>query len=471
MDGFSNEMQGRIHGILSDLVFESHNLDGFPDAERHMAKIRAVAGPYIEGMTPTVVVPSMLVFQVNGNWNTHQVNMVGIDRQTHAKVSDFGKFLQHPANREQLSFDLRERGYDTLDHQLGDKAKPRERMQYAGWDYRRAWARYQAEMQAHQAADAQMQGEGQPPAAQVSDPFPLAEAPVAEEFDPGKEQHTGLVMGIALASFRVHDGTDRFLVLPGDDVKVTLPTAGVPPKAASDNFTIVDFYESKMSEYDANMVFVPIEKLQRMRGMFDEATGIGNVTHIQIKLRAGADGSMVRDKLRAAFPAEMYGIYTWRDKQGPLLAAVNLETAILNVLLFMIIAVAGFGILAIFFMIVVEKTKDIGVLKSLGAPSRGIMGIFLSYGLSLGIVGSGVGMVIGLAFVANINEIADALAWVTGHEVFDPTIYYFQEIPAIVKPFTVFWIVVGAMLIAVVASVLPARRAARLHPVEALRHQ
>ena len=89
----------------------------------------------------------------------------------------------------------------------------------------------------------------------------------------------------------------------------------------------------------------------------------------------------------------MYGVYTWRDKQGALLAAVQMETAILNVLLFLIIAVAGFGILAIFYMIVVEKTRDIGILKSLGASGRGVMGIFLAYGLSLGLVGSGVGMV------------------------------------------------------------------------------
>ena len=97
-----------------------------------------------------------------------------------------------------------------------------------------------------------------------------------------------------------------------------------------------------------------------------------------------------------------------------------METTILNVLLFMIIAVAGFGILAIFYMIVVEKTRDIGILKSLGASGTGVMGIFLSYGLSLGIVGSGVGMVIGLLFVRYINEIAAGLGWITGRPVFDP---------------------------------------------------
>ncbi len=148
-----------------------------------------------------------------------------------------------------------------------------------------------------------------------------------------------------------------------------------------------------------------------------------------------------------------------------------METAILNVLLFLIIAVAGFGILAIFYMIVVEKTRDIGILKSLGAPGRGVMGIFLTYGLSLGLVGSGVGMVLGLLFVRYINQIADLLGWITGRPLFNPEIYYFYKIPTIISPRTIACIVAGALAIAVLASVLPARRAARLHPVEALRYE
>ena len=148
--------------------------------------------------------------------------------------------------------------------------------------------------------------------------------------------------------------------------------------------------------------------------------------------------------------------------QSPLLAAVQMETTLLNILLFLIIAVAGFGILATFFMIVVEKTRDIGILKSLGAPSRGVMNIFLSYGLSLGIVGSGVGTILGLMFVWNINRIAKLIELTTGHEVFDPTVYYFSQIPTIVDPLTVCWVILGSMAIAVAASVLPRdpRRAA-----------
>jgi len=289
--------------------------------------------------------------------------------------------------------------------------------------------------------------------------------------DPATEQFTGVVPGIGLASFRDSKAVDRFLVLPGDDVKITFPTAGTPPKAVSDTFTVVDFYESKMSEYDSNFVFVPIAALQRMRGMIDPQSGLSSVNSIQIKLAAGADLDQVRDRLRKAFPADLYAVATWRDKQGPLLAAVDMEMAVLNILLFMIIAVAGFGILAIFFMIVVEKTRDIGILKSLGAQASGIAGIFLGYGLFLGIVGAGAGLALGLAIALNINTIRLGVEWCTGQRVFDPSIYYFFKIPTIIDPTTITWIVAGAIGIAVASSVLPALRAARLQPVEALRHE
>jgi lipoprotein-releasing system permease protein len=205
--------------------------------------------------------------------------------------------------------------------------------------------------------------------------------------------------------------------------------------------------------------------------MIDPATGVANFNTIRIKLKPGVDLDMVRDLLREKFPPQVYAINTWRDKQGALLAAVQMETVVLNVLLFMIILVAGFGILATFFMIVVEKTRDIGVLKSLGAPASGILGIFLGYGLTLGVFGAGVGVAIGLSIVRHIDDIGNAISRLTGHPVFDPSIYFFSHIPTVIEPLTVALIVIGAVLIALVASILPACRAAWLHPVKALRYE
>ncbi len=496
MAGFSHEMQNRIHGILADVVFESRNLEGFPDAEGHMARIRELAGNYIAGMTPTVAVPGQLAYRVDDHWHTRHVTFIGVDRETYGQVSDFSRYLQHPANHEQLSFDLHDGGYG--DPSADDAAN--RVLQDSGWPHRRRVA-----ARAKQAGKPRLEGlpsnvprqpkPPKPPETLVHDGFryhrarPLVDAESAADvaaarptnpflkgdveppFDPARDTHEGVVLGIGLSSVQGQGGDEEFLVLPGDDVKITVPTAGRPPKAESATFTVVDFYESGMSEYDENFIFVPLERLQQMRGMRDPTTQLASVTSIQIKLHDEADGETVRKLLREAFPPAYYSVETWRDKRGPLLAAVQMQTLVLNILLFLIIAVAGFGILATFCLIVAEKKRDIGILKSLGARSVGIMAIFLSYGFSLGIVGSGVGVAIGLVFVANINRIADVLARLTGRDVFDPSIYYFQEIPTIVEPVTVVIILAIVMWIAILASIVPAFLAARLHPVEALRHE
>lgn len=614
MSGFTTEMQKRIHGILSDVVLEARSLNGFPNPEWHMERIRAVAGPLVAGMTPTVVVPAMLSFQIGDEWITRQVQLIGVDPDTHAQVSDFAKYLQHPLHRAgKIDFRLRDGGYDTYDHQSLHGGPDRQAMAIAGWEYRRrvaAFRRIQRQIQesyragrgrplapggeadysvnefpqpaeekpaASEKAPAvgplggeearrfgtetletlstgefglvfnplrQPDGSGmiapsqrrfeflpspgpenspaptdQAPAttasaiaaepspapssgtsgqvgpvaadpfalpfaptedAAVDDPFLAHRMPEGKTFDMATEQHTGAVLGIALACDRHVDATgrvrDRFFLLPGDDVILSFPNAADPSRGGRltvihDTFTIVDFYESKMAEYDASFVFVPLAALQEKRGMFDRATGVRYVNAIQIRLRPGVDPAKVRDQLQAAFPPDLYVVSTWQDKQSALLAAVRMETAILNVLLFLIIAVAGFGILAIFLMIVVEKTKDIGILKSLGASAWGVQAIFLGYGLALGLVGSGMGLILGLVFVHYINEIADFLGRLTGRPLFDPEIYYFYRIPTIVEPATVAWIVSGAIAIAVLASVVPALRAARLDPVQALRYE
>ncbi len=526
MSGFRTEMYERLHGILSDVVVASHGLDGIDDAQQVTSQISEILGDDLAGITTTVHVPAVLSYRVFDQWETRQVNLIGIDDATYASVSDFSKFLLNSGNREQLSFLLRDGGFD-------------ERIQQSGWGYRR-WRiqtrrNYEQAMQiqqrqreaandanialashevvdagpgslavghavgravghadehaGHSAENCPHCGEslltsetatdvggpdgfaGPPGFAGMEDPT-LADEQAADTFDPMIQQHPGLVLGIAISNIR-HNDEDYFLCRPGDDVQLTFPSAGAPPTAVNSTFTVVDFYESKMSEYDSTFAFCPLSRLQELRGMIDRESGKAAVTSIQMRLTEGSNLAAARDKLRAAFPVEQYRyrIETWKDMQGPLLAAVQWETTILNILLFLIIGVAGFGIFATFFMIVVEKTKDIGILKSLGAPSGGIMSIFLSYGFALGIVGSGVGAVLGVLFVININTIAGWIERLTGQEVFDPSVYYFHEIPTILSPITIAWIVFGAMVIALLASVMPALRAARMHPVEALRYE
>ncbi|MFM2011734.1 MAG: Lipoprotein-releasing system transrane protein LolE [Planctomycetota bacterium] len=496
MDGFTTTMQDRMHGILSDIVLETRSQTGITQPKWYEERIRARLGDQVSGVTTIVALPAMMTFQRNGNSHTQQVNLIGIDQKTFASVSDFSKYLLHPENREQLDFLLKSSGY----------APDRDRMQPSGWEYRAPMARYQKVVEQRQrnakeleqqrfdqlqqkiqeekaknelANESGQESQADPVASLIAGPgIQIANnAQQISQFDPEKEQRTGIVLGINLGSIRGRepDGTveDFFFLRPGDDVQVTFPNAGTPPRGIDESFTIVDFYESKMSEYDSTFAFVPLEKLQHSRGMIDPQTGIGSVTSIQIKLKPGFDLNAARDALRDEFPPthDFVEVRTWRETQGPLLAAVQLETTILNILLFMIIAVAGFGILATFFMIVVEKTRDIGVLKSLGATGTGIATIFLGYGVLLGTVGAGVGVVCGLIFVWKINDIARMIEWITGREVFDPTVYYFDTIPTIIHPTMLVWVTLGAILIAVLASVLPSIRAARMHPVEALRYE
>jgi lipoprotein-releasing system permease protein len=437
MAGFGEKMRDRLHGVLADVVVESNSLDGFYNWEEVMARVKQVGGDDVLAQAPTMETPGIIHFRFPGQHvMTHPVRIIGIRPEDRAKTGDFGEFL-----------------FDEKNQRIAPSFKVDDKFR---------------EMT---------------PAAELLKDLPNDENdPIGKLMRQDLEKqiieqapNDGTIIGYALATH--HQGKnlpDHFIAPPGTKVGLLFPMAGrVRSEGGYDSFTVVGYFKSGMSEYDSTHVYVPLERLQDQRRLRD-VNGHGAVNQIQIKVRPGVELAGLAQKIKVVLEELnplTFRVYTWEQNQAPLLGAVAIEQGILNVLLFLIIAVAGFGILAIFSMIVVEKTRDIGVMKALGASTAGIRGIFLSYGLLLGAVGCGVGMVGGLLFVRYINEIEKALSVVMQRRVFDDTIYYFDKIPTVVQPFTVFWIVTGALLIAVSASIWPAHRAAHLHPVKSLRYE
>lgn len=489
MAGFSGEMQDRLRGLLSDVAIITHNSDGFQNPEEVMEVVRKAWGNEIVAMTPTVEMWGMMTFHVMGQDEQRPVRIVGIVPEGKNQVSPLAEYLlSRQAN--DLSNRAKPDGPEVpldapVNWELTKSARNfRDDLVHIEYLRRPETLPIGQEPSAApvQTAEADKNTVPDSPLYDAENPWE-SEVQNATPIDPRLPQAARVYIGAGLVSYpqrnRETGETDvRVLVNAGDDVTISTLKAGTP-QPVSFKATVVDLFKCGMSEYDSNLVFCNIEELQRVRGMLVPPDPThphenldwkkGSISSIQIKLKDYSKAPLVVQRLRDELAGWGVTVETWEQQQGPLLQAVAVEAAILNVLLFLIIAVAGFGILAIFFMIVVEKTRDIGIMKALGASSKGIMSIFVLYGLTLGIVGSGAGVILGLLIVRNIDHVESCISWILGHKVFDETIYYFHEVPTQVNPLTVIWVALGAVAIAVLASILPARRAAALQPVQALR--
>jgi len=433
MAGFSNKLKDRFHGLLSDVIIESPSHVGFQmDTDTMLAKINnSPAAEHIEAMTPTIEVFGIVMYEVGPSRERVMipVHVVGTDPKGRAAIGGFGQYLRQRERQQNPSFELTP-------------------------------AALQRWIASH------------PPVPNLPPPAPLPgepPRPSAPPADPVKP--VGAIPGFGITHYRLTDPAtgvtrDKEILPPGSTIKIIVVGAGKEePEPVAAPFVVCDSIRTEMTEYDARFVYVPLEYLQRIRAMENR------VTHIQIRLKDYSKAPLVIAELRKLFPDDYaYQINTWEQKQNSLLAAVDIERGLLNLLLFMIVGVAGFCILAIFSTIVREKTRDIGILKSLGASNRGVMQIFLGYGLLLGVIGSALGTILGLVITRYINEIESVLFKVTGVG-FDRAVYYFDAIPTKVEPLTVFLVNVGAVLIAVTFSVWPALRAAWLRPVQALRYE
>lgn len=460
MGGFATKLMTRIRGLQSDIIIEHRSYDGMENYLQKSALVKEILGDEVAVVSPVIETFALLRFNLQRYYDVIQrpVRVIGIDPALKSEAGVFKTALQNPAHRERP-----ESAFD-VDLQL----LRQHRSNYF-----------------NSPLPGGSNAAGPAPKFPGSDAFPGVPAaldlpPVDPATPPPEEMRVfGAVVGWGIATYRsskAHVGDaqkDVAVLSPGDEVSLLFVSSGVGSAEDSSvgvsrpmpaRFIVTDLFRCDMSEIDSNIIFIDIKDMQRLRGI------PGRATSLQVRLTDGPhDTAALVEKLREHFPQGLYLVNTWMERQGMLLSAIAIERAILNVLLFLIIAVAGFGILAIFSMIVIEKTRDIGILKSLGASSQGVMGIFLGYGLLLGLVGAGLGTAMGMTITIYINEIELFIAQATGQEIFPRDVYYFDKIPTELDLLSVVGVNVGAVLIAVGASVIPALRAALLQPVRALR--
>ncbi len=251
-------------------------------------------------------------------------------------------------------------------------------------------------------------------------------------------------------------------LFPGETVELVLPYSVLDVEKVK--LEVVGSFTSGRYDYDSNIGIVDIGTAQKMFRMKDAITGVG------MKIEDGMRANAVRDALRAdlGYP---YAVRSWMDLDRNLVMALAMEKKIMFIILTIIILVACFNIASSLIMTVMEKTRDIGILKAIGANSRGIKIVFVTLGVFIGALGTAVGAFLGVYISRRVNVIAGYIENVTGVTLFPGDVYYFTEIPVKICRSDVITVVAVAAALTLAAGMYPAWKAARLDPVEAIRYE
>ena len=255
----------------------------------------------------------------------------------------------------------------------------------------------------------------------------------------------------------------------GDRVQVISPFAGEGPAwkmggAEMRSFVVKGIFRLGMSDFDSGLALVHIEQAQGLYHLGGRSTGLSlrfnNVDAAQHWK------PLVNGRLGLG-----YEVRSWYDLNENFFQALKVEKSVMTILLTLIVLVASFNIVSTLIMVVMEKTRDIGILRALGATSASIRRIFILEGFCVGFLGIIFGTGLGLWVALNLNPISDFLKQTTGLEVFPSDIYFFDRIPVEVRPQDIVLILIMALVTSVVAGIYPAHRGAKLDPVAALRYE
>lgn len=276
------------------------------------------------------------------------------------------------------------------------------------------------------------------------------------------ENH-GVVVGVEFArNMKLHLG-DRLAIYSPETVEKWKASQGKEAVLPED-FTVTGIFDIGYYEYNLNVIIISLENAQELYRLDD------GVHALLVKLRDPFEADKVRKQLQSVL-GPGYEISLWTESSSALLDALAVEKNVMFYLLFFIMIVAAFGIMNSLITFVVQKTREIGVLKALGATRAQVLWIFLSQSLFVGVMGVASGLGLGLLAVHYRNEFLLVMRRWTGLELFPASIYSFTELPAIIEPRDILLICGSALVICLLAGFVPAWIAGRLRPVEALRHE
>jgi lipoprotein-releasing system permease protein len=269
-----------------------------------------------------------------------------------------------------------------------------------------------------------------------------------------------IAVGITLAQrFGLEVGSKITLLSP--DGAVT--AFGTVPRVKA--YKVAAIFQAGMNEYDSTFTFLPLEAAQ----IFFQKPNAA--TQIEVMVADPEHVAIVNAEIRDALAGQPLRVIDWTQSNDSFFAAVTVEQNVMFLILTLIILVAAFNVVSSLIMMVKDKTRDIAVLRTLGAGRGAIMRIFLMCGASVGITGTVVGTALGVIFCLNIERIRLALQSATGTKLFDPEVYNLEHLPAKLEWPNVIQVVVMALVLSLLATLYPSWRAARTDPVEALRNE
>ncbi|WP_019896285.1 lipoprotein-releasing ABC transporter permease subunit [Hydrogenovibrio halophilus] len=286
----------------------------------------------------------------------------------------------------------------------------------------------------------------------------LSEKMVTGDMDTLADRDYNMIIGMELAN--------ALGVSIGDKITLVAPQGSVSPLGMMPRlkrFTISGLFEVGMHEYDAGLAFVHMADAQRVFKLGEQ------VSALQLRLDDMFLVNRVRQSVGVNVPKTLY-VRDWTQQHANFFRAIEMEKRMMFIVLALIIMVAAFNIVSTMVMVVTDKQKDIAVLRTLGASPNSISMIFMIQGLVIGVIGALLGVAGGVALSWNIDVIIPFIEGVFGFEFFPPDVYYISSIPSDLHWDDVYTVAGVAFVLTLLATLYPARRAAKTRPVEALRY-